>query len=377
MTYLSTVAATACAALLFLPGDASAQTTSRAQDSMRVRDSLATVRQVRRDSIAAARRSNSMNQPPATSQERMRVRKDVRGESNGTLDMPRVTREDSIAAAEARRREEMERAAMVTRDSLANVERMRLDAIAREERARLDALAAAETARRDSVARAEALMEQERIRRQEMQRQYRFRGTGFYAGVAAGLVKPTGNLENLGYNSGANVNLPIGYHKQNQVLGVRLDLGYAQFRGEDFRGNLPDGATLQLSNNNVKVLSATANITAHLPLTASKKLQVYGLTGAGIYQFRSFGNTSALGGFLGNNVLQSNTAEFQSVRNKLGAQFGAGLEYAIGPAAIFVESRITNIFANRAKNVELEDYFGANRGQNVRWIPLMIGMNFR
>lgn len=362
---------------MLFPGGASAQTTTRAQDSLRVRDSLATVRQVRRDSISAARRSNSMNQAPATSQERMRVRKDVRGESSGTLDMPRMTREDSIAAADARRREEMERAAMVTRDSLANIERMRADSVAREERARLDALAAAEAARRDSVARAEALIEQERIRRMEMQRQYRFRGNGFHAGVAGGLVKPTGNLENLGYNSGANINIPLGYHKQNTVLGVRLDLGYAQFRGQDFRGNLPDGATLTLSNNNVKVLSATANITAHLPLTASKKLQVYGVTGAGIYQFRSFGNTSALGGFLGNNVLQTNTAEFQSVRNKLGAQFGAGFEYAVGPAAIFIESRIVNVFAKRTTNVALEDYFGANRGQNVRWIPLMLGMNFR
>ena len=356
MSILGSVCTAACAAALILPSVGSAQQQGNAK----------------RDSITQARSER------ATSQQRLRVQKEVRGESQGVLS--NTAREDSVAA-EARRNEEMERArrdaadraAQATRDSLASAERMRLEAVASEERLRLDAIAAAT---RDSMARADALAEQERLRR-ERQRQYRFRGTGFYAGVAAGGVAPTGNLQNLGYNSGFNVNVPLGYHVQNQIFGARVDLGYAQFRGRDFSGKLVGGSTLLLNNSNAKVLSATANITAHLPLTASKNLNVYGVSGVGIYQFRSFGSKSALGGFFGNDVTAATPVAFQSVRNKLGAQFGAGLEYAVGPAAIYVESRVVNVFANRQDNVQLEDFFGANRGSNLRWIPIMIGMNFR
>ncbi len=349
MSFIGFCSKTVCAAALLTPIIASAQTNGK-------RDSAST---------------------RATSQQRVRVQKDVRGENQGVLS--NTAREDSIAA-ESRRMEEMERvrresaerAAQVTRDSLAMVERTRLEAIARDERIRLDAIAAAT---RDSIARVEALAEAERVRR-EQQRQYRFRGTGFYAGVAVGGVAPTGNLQNLGYNSGFNVNVPLGYHVQNQVFGARVDLGYAQFRGRDFAGKVA-GSTLLLNNNNPKVLSATANVTAHLPLTASKKLNVYGVSGVGIYQFRSFGSKSALGGFFGNDITSATPAESQNVRNKFGAQFGAGLEYAIGPAALYIESRVVNVFANRKDNVQLEDFFGSNRGSNVRWVPLMIGMNFR
>jgi hypothetical protein len=27
--------------------------------------------------------------------------------------------------------------------------------------------------------------------------------------------------------------------------------------------------------------------------------------------------------------------------------------------------------------VQFNDFFGANRGQNVRWVPIMVGVNFR
>lgn len=380
MSYIRVLATTACAVGLSLPQLMSAQSMAASRDSGRVRDSLATIRRERRDSVRTARMSLGVLQAPATSQERLRVQKDVKGESQGTLVVTAATlREDSIAAdaqrrdaIERARRDSIQRSEQYTRDSTVTAERVRTEAAAREERLRLEAIAAA---RRDSTMRADSIAQAAQVYRQQ-QGQYRFRGSGFYVGVAAGAVVPTGNFKNLGYNSGLNVNVPIGYHVQNELLGVRVDLGYATMRGRDFTGDLVDGSRLVLSNNNPKVLSATANVTAHLPMTASKNLNVYALTGAGIYQFRSFGSKTALGGFFGNDVL-STSAEFQSVRNKMGAQFGAGLEYAVGPAAIYVESRVVNVFASRKNDVAFDDFFGANRGQNLRWMPLMIGMNFR
>ncbi len=201
--------------------------------------------------------------------------------------------------------------------------------------------------------------------------------SGFYIGLAGGAVAPTGNLRNLGYNSGASIDIPMGWHPRQQLLGVRVDLGYAQFRGRDFSGDLPNGSTLVLNNINPQVLSLTANLTLRVPVAPSQRVIAYALSGAGLYQFRSFGAKTALGGFLGNDVLAETPAGFRSVRNKLGAQFGAGLEVGVGPAALFVESRVVNVFANRPNNVQLSDYLGANRGRNLRWMPIMLGVNFR
>jgi len=382
MSFIRITIAAACAAGLSMPCAASAQNgnVNMSRDNMRMRDSLATVRRQRRDSVNAVRLANGTMQPPAVSERRLMVQKDgtvMRSESNGTLT---TARDDSVAAENARRefeerarRDSTDRAMQFTRDSLANVERIRLETVAREERLRLEAIA---MARRDSVARADSLAREEQIR-QERQRLYRFRGSGLYIGVAAGGVTPTGNLKNLGYNSGANINVPIGWHSQNKLLGVRLDLGYAQFRAQDFTGDLVGGSRLTLNNNTPRILSATGNLTARLPITASRNLNLFALTGAGIYQFRSFGNRTALGGFFGNDVTSTTSTTFQSVRNKLGAQFGGGIEYGIGPVAIYAESRVVNIFANRQNDVQFEDFFGANRGSNLRWVPIMIGVNFR
>jgi hypothetical protein len=389
MKFIGAVTAAVCAAALLAPQSVSAQATTRVRDSIAThrrearerRELEVTLRRQRRDSVMALRQTTIMTSGAAASQQRLKIRKDVKGVSFGTLDdRAMMARDDSIA--EVRRREAvdranaeaLERSLLFSRDSMANVERMRLEAVARDERMRLEAI---EAARRDSVMRADALAEQERIRRQEMQGQYRFRGTGFYVGAAAGAVVPTGNLNNLGYNSGFNVNIPIGWHKQNQVFGARMDLGYAQFRGRDFSGRLVDGSGFLLNNNSPKIFSATLNLTAHLPLIPSHNLNAYALTGLGVYQFREFGSKSSLGGFLGNDLTSTNGPGYQSVRNKAGAQFGAGLEYGIGPAALYVESRVVNVFAHRADNVQFNDFFGANRGQNVRWVPIMVGVNFR
>lgn len=329
-------------------------------------------------------------QPPATSDRRLPVQKDVSRTTITTTPRSGMGSLSVMArdSADRARRDSVERRRQQGVDSTAaermREEQRRRDATAQISRdsVRSDSVMKAAAANASAMQRADSVRHAQQMAQQlEEQRQqrglYRFRGSGFYMGLATGAVMPTGNLRNLGYNSGLNVNVPLGWHSQSQLLGVRLDLGYAQFRGRDFSGDLPNGSTLVLNNINPKVLSATGNVTLRAPLTPSRNLNAYALSGVGIYQFRSFGSKTALGGFLGNDVLTTSPVAFQSVRNKMGAQFGAGLEVGVGAAALYIESRVVNIFAKRENDVQFDDFFGSNRGQNLRWVPIMVGINIR
>ena len=139
--------------------------------------------------------------------------------------------------------------------------------------------------------------------------------------------------------------MPIGWHG-NTFLGARVDLGYTQFSGNQFIGRGPSGLPVTLTNSTRKVFSGVGNLTARAPLNASKSLKIYALAGAGLYNFRDLGAASALSGFLGN-----------------------------GPAQLFVETRFVNVFTDRNDSVPFTDFFGANRSKNVRWVPIMIGVN--
>ena len=345
----------ACAAALITPGLLPAQNAARTVDT------------------------TSTGRVRVTSQQRIRVQKELGDEArqDSVAQAEMIARADSLARLESARRDSVDRAAQVERDALAAIERARSDSVARVERMRLDSLAAIETARRDSVERAEALAREEQLRLQRIRDRYLFNGTGWYIGLSGGGAVPTGDFEKLGYQSGYNVNVPIGWHGRSSFLGARLDLGYSQFGSSPFVGTGVGGAPVTLSSRNPKVLSAALNLTARAPLTASRNVNLYALGGAGLYHFRSFGPASALGGFLGNDVLDANDVSFKQTRNKLGAQVGAGIDFGLGPASLFLETRVVNVYADRDNNVQFRDFFGDNRGKDLRWIPIVLGFNFR
>jgi hypothetical protein len=394
MNIRRTLVTASCAAALIVPTGLTAQVDTTRRDTSRVRDTTRmqdTTRRGMRDTSAAARNRNMMNRaqdttrrdttanrnramppavtPRATSDQRLPVQK--RGEAAGTLDL----RADSIAAAERARSDSMAAAAAArTRDSLAVIEKARTDSIAAVERRRADSLAVIERARADSVARADSIAREEEARRQYLSR-FRFGGNGWYMGLSGGASAPTGDFQDLGYNSGFDVNVPIGWHKQNSLFGVRMDLGYSQFSGQRFIGGGTNSVTL--TNANPQVYSATFNVTAGLPLNLIRNVSFYGVGGAGLYHFRGFGGNSALGGFLGNDVLAQNEASNKSSRSKLGAQIGAGVDWTVGTSSIFLESRFVNVFADRDDNVQFRDFFGDNRSNTLRWVPIVIGVKIR
>ena len=312
----------------------------------------------------------------------------IRKESRGEVVLPtRPTRADSIAQA---RTDSINKASLARNDSIVAAERarsdsmnlqsradsialaVRTDSLARLEQMRTDSISRLEQTRNDSIARTTpvvAVPEQN----MPMTRTRKLPGA-FYIGLAAGGNSPTGDLEDLGYDSGLNISVPIGWHNPSSVFGFRLMLGYNQFNGASFTtgGTSP----VVLSNADPKVYSAELNLNMRFPFNERRTSSVYLSGGGGVYMFRNFGQGSALAGYLGNDVLDPDDSANESTINKWGVNGGAGLEFGIGTSSLFLETRLVNVFAGRDDEPNFDSVFG-ERGSSVRWMPLIIGFTIR
>ena len=305
----------------------------------------------------------------------------VRKVSKGEVILPSErARMDSIAAQA--RRDSTARA-----DSVAAIERARMDSIAqvarsdsiaRAEQARTDSISRLEQMRNDSIARANAAVAPVTTPEPTPQTMPTSQGRrlpgSFYMGLAAGSASPTTDLQDLGYDSGLSISVPIGWHNPAALFGWRLNLGYSQFNGATFRtlGTTP----VVLSNADPKVYSAELNLNMRFPFNERKTSSVYFTGGGGVYLFRNFGQGSALGGYLGNDVLDPDDSNNESTINKWGVNGGAGLEFGIGTSALFLETRVVNVFAGRDDEPNFDSVFG-ERGSSLRWFPLVIGFTIR
>ncbi len=319
-------------------GDVALPTTSRArQDSIARADSAARASQARNDSIMAADR----------------------------------VRQDSIAAAERARADS---ARIDTRaDSLAQA--ARTDSLARIEQLRTDSISRAEQMRTDSIARTDSISAAAQVTSQQagMTQPRRLPGS-FYLGLAAGSATPMGDIEDLGYDSGLNLAVPIGWHNPSSMFGVRLMLGYSQLNGASFSGG--GASPVILSNPDPKVYSAELNLNMRFPFNERRTSSLYFVGGGGLYRFSNFGAGSALGGYLGNDVLDPNDEANESSINKWGVNGGAGIEFGIGTSALFVETRMVNVFTGREDDPNFDNVFGT-RGNSARWVPLILGFTIR
>lgn len=362
------------------------------EDSMRARTMLltvplclatfaaaATASQVRRDTTARARDTSRTRDTvarldrPASYEVPVLVRRDATARRTAAvrrvLLMPLGRRHADTTKA-AQQRDSSERAVVRKREEVAATQ-ARMAGALRADLERREFAFAAERTRGALATRATAGRKSARWRQPASDTT-----SGWYLGVSAGAAVPTGDFKSLGYNSGLDVLVPIGWHRRSNLLGWRLDLGYSRFSGHTFTGTGPNGP-LTLSNNDPQVLSATFNVTARVPLSEGGDVGLYGVGGAGLYHFRSYGRISALSAALGNDVLQSNEAILKETRSKFGGQLGAGLDFGMGGGSFYIESRIVNVIADRDDDVEFRDYFGENRGKSLRWVPIVIGVTFR
>ena len=313
-----------------------------------------------------------------TSQKRIPVSKK---EVGGEVSLPAQTQanQDSLARLEQMRRDSiarMDSIAMVERarqDSLNAIAKARQDSIDAANKAREDSIEAVAKARQDSIARADSINQANALRRSHM----KLNG-GWYLGLATGPSSPMGDFHNLGYGTGWNVTVPIGYQSNNQVLGIRLDLAYNSFNSaadQTFTsGTGTAGTTITFTNPSPKVYSAVLNGTLRFPFGAENRNGFYLLAGGGLYMFRNFGNGSLLAGYLGNSVIEPEDTGVSKNINKWGVNGGAGVDFGIGRSSLFLESRFENVFAG-SSDPNFDTLFG-NHGNNLRFVPVVLGIRF-
>lgn len=226
------------------------------------------------------------------------------------------------------------------RDSLAAAERARQDSIDRANRVR-DSIAAAERARQDSIARAEQARRDSIARADSIERAKRMAGAGFHIGVGAGLSFPVSDLTNA-YKMGWNVTVPVGYDFPG-IFGIRVDGAYDALSGKDTTGGSYGGLRIPNFSADLKLRFPIGEVT-HLYLLG-------GYTGAKAY---SSGGTTAHG-------FQTS---YGNASFKSGYNLGGGLLFGHGGHGLFLESRYMNISSE------------SNQVGNVRWVPLIIGLQY-
>jgi hypothetical protein len=180
-----------------------------------------------------------------------------------------------------------------------------------------------------------------------------FGHSGFYMGLGTGMNFTTGTLHNLGYGSGLNVVMPIGWSKPGKLLGLRAELGVQSFEGRALPG---------FQNIDPMLYTANAMVTVNLPINAAKTNLFYLMGGGGSFTFRRIGQTSALSDRLGKG---------DGYVTKLGLMGGAGFEFHIlGATSLFAQSAFTNVFGEKPVNT-------TGSSGHLRWVPLVAGITLR
>jgi hypothetical protein len=358
------------------------QDTSRSmQDSTRRSTMQDSTRTRRRNARRA--RTSSGDVSGVTSSRRIPLRKDM----SSTSSMSTTTSTDSsqmmVSGGEV----------MLTQryDSMFTSERSRVDSMFANDRSRIDdlnnkvngvndavagvrrdvdALRTSQMATADSLRMLRTAFDMRRNRSL-------FGNSGFFVGLATGANFPNGTLNDIGYDPGLNVEVPIGWRKPGSLLGVQLNLGVQTFDGLNNRAITgTNGSSFNFYNPDPQVYSAVGALTLNFPLGQNRHNSFYLIGGGGLYHFRHVGTSSTLAAQLGDDVVESGQQTVQTGEeniNKWGVTGGAGLQFGlIGPSSIFVESRFTNVFSNRNDNTSI--VLGDN-GKNLRWVPVMVGIS--
>lgn len=195
---------------------------------------------------------------------------------------------------------------------------------------------------------------------------YLFGSSGLYLGVGAGTAIPFNLLSDLGYDSGFDLTIPVGWQRPGRTLGIRATLAFDQVHADVATADATAPAMLG-SAPDPKIYSGTMDAVLKFPIGGvareGRGLSLYTVGGGGAYLFRGFGGLTQLGDVLGTDKIGSSRKNV----HKWGVEAGAGMEYGLGPTAVFVESRWVNVFTKGSQ--------AGNRA--VRWIPINVGVTVR
>jgi hypothetical protein len=225
----------------------------------------------------------------------------------------------------------------------------------------------------------------------------------FYIGIGGGASIPSGDIYN-GYNPGWNVTVPMGWESTSLPFGLRLDLAYDRLMARStFRNNgqtstivtsgpggyssgsttaptttgsgsygTPSGTTSGTTSGTSGGYVGHANVAAsdaqlwsamldgklRMAFGSGGRSSLYAVGGGGVHYFRNYGGT----------LLQTNPAAEQQLHDstasaygatasgynaltRFGLNAGAGMEWGVGPASLFLEGRyVTVLTRNRSTN---------------------------
>jgi hypothetical protein len=168
-------------------------------------------------------------------------------------------------------------------------------------------------------------------------------GKGFYIGVGGGASVPTGNFDN-GFKTGWNITVPIGWQSSESPWGVRIDGSYDRATGRTFGGT---------SLSDASIWSGTLDLTLLLPF-GNGGTGLYFMGGGGVHHF-AYGNS------FNSSTPVPYTGTTSGSQTKFGVNGGVGLNFSLGAASMFVESRYISVFTP---------------GKNTNYVPIVLGFKF-
>lgn len=241
-----------------------------------------------------------------------------------------------------------------------------------------------------------------------------------YFGLAAGASVPSGDIYN-GYNPGVNLTLPVGWDSPRLPLGLRFDLSYDRLMARStFRNNGQTTAlvtttgtsgystgtattpaassgsttgstagtstsgysgTARVANSDASLASAMLDAKLRLPVFGARSSTfLYALAGGGLHYFFNYQNSLALTNpaaeqakfaalHAHNNSVGTtayNSASYSSsgysAVTRFGTNAGAGMQWGVGPANMFVEGRYVTVLT---------------KDRHTNYWPILLGISWK
>ncbi|HET7584664.1 MAG TPA: hypothetical protein VFK13_07150 [Gemmatimonadaceae bacterium] len=181
----------------------------------------------------------------------------------------------------------------------------------------------------------------------------RYFGNGFYIGVSGGASVPTGAFGDI-YDTGFNIDVPLGWQSLTTPWGIRLDGSYDQVMGQSFSAT----GISSFDASDAKLWSGMLDLTLKFP-NGGARTGFYIMGGGGVHHFNDMVRsvTFTTDPITGNTSAVVHTED----DTKFGWNAGAGFSFGIGAADLFVESRYISILTD---------------GENTNYVPVALGVRF-
>ena len=238
----------------------------------------------------------------------------------------------------------------------------------------------------------------------------------FYLGFAAGASVPSGDIYN-GYNPGFGISLPMGWDSYRLPLGLRFDLSYDRFMARSsFRNNGQTTAlvttgtsgystgsttptattgsttggttatggysgTARIANADASLASAMLDAKVRLPIFGSRSsTALYALAGGGLHYFFNYANSLALTNpaaeqakfaalhaqnnatTTGYSSASTYSSSGYSAVTRFGTNVGAGMQWGVGPANLFLEGRYVTVLT---------------KDRHTNYWPILLGITWK